>query len=144
MNATELETLLVKAVDGLLTPEEQARLDTYLAAHPEARAALEEDMEIKAITDGWVQRIQADADLEPPRPSGPARAWLGAGMALAVGAGAVLVGFALWMLLTDPEVPAVVRGAVAAGGLGGAALLGYVLKVRLRALGKDPYREVDR
>ncbi|MCA9548948.1 MAG: hypothetical protein KC933_02865 [Myxococcales bacterium] len=141
---TELETLLVKAVDGLLTPDEQARLDAYLAEHPEVGEALEDDMAIKAITDGWAQRIQADADIEPPRPSGPARVVLGTGMVLVVGAVTALMGFALWMTLRDPAVPMLVRAAVAAGAAGAAGLLGYVVKVRLRSLGRDPYREVDR
>lgn len=139
-----LEALCVKAVDGVLTNEERAELERHLEADPELRAALEQDMDIKALTDGLAHRMRADAYIEPPRPSPTARGVLGTGFTLILGAVAVLAGYALYAVLRDPEVPMAVRGGVVALVAGVSVLLGYVVRLRLRAHGRDPYTEVDR
>lgn len=140
----ELEALLVKAVDGLLSDEEAARLERLLDAQPELRGELEMDMSIKATTDAMTARILEDARIEPVRPSPRGRTVLGTGFFLVFAGLAVLFGFGLHALMTDPEVPALVRLGVVAAGFGVATLFGYVLRVRLRAAGRDPYGEVDR
>ena len=144
LSTEALEALCVKAVDGVLTNEERAQLERALEADPELRRALEEDRAIKAATDDMARRLRADADLEPPRLPATTRGVLGTGFALVVGALAVAAGYGLYVVMRDPSVPGVIRGAVIAGVAGLSVLLGYVVRLRLRAAGRDPYTEVDR
>lgn len=140
----ELEALWVKAVDGLLSAEEAARLEALIEAQPELREELELDMNIKATTDAMTARILADARIEPVRPSRGGRAVLGAGFFFVFAGLVILFGFGLHALMSDPEVPNLVRAGVVLAGFGVATLLGYVVRVRLRAAGTDPYEEIDR
>lgn len=140
----QLEVLWVKAVDGLLSAEEAARLERLLDAQPGLREELELDMNIKATTDAMSARLLAEARIEAPRPTRRTRSVLGAGFFFVFAGLAILFGFGLHVLMTDPEVPNLVRAGVLIAGFGVATLLGYVLRIRLRAVGNDPYEEVDR
>lgn len=139
-----MEALWVKAVDGLLTEEEAAELEAWLDTQPELRRELEMEMSIKMTTDTMTARIMADARIEPPKPTRGTRTVLGTGFFFVFTGLAILFGFGLHALLTDPEIPPLLRAGVLIAGFGVATLLGYVVRVRLRAAGEDPYREVDR
>lgn len=140
----DVQVLLVKAVDGELTADEARRLEEVLAAQPELRSELEMDMQIKSTTDALTARILEDARIEPPRPTSGSRTVLGTGFFLVFTGLAILFGFGLHALMTDPEVPTLVRAGIVLAGFGLTVLMGYALRMRLRAAGSDPYREVDR
>lgn len=53
------------------------------------------------------------------------------------------MGFAAWGFALDSAVPLAIKVAVGAGGAGLFALFLHVLRIRRRALGHDPYREID-
>ena len=140
----EIEALWVKAVDGLLTEAEAEQLEAFLEKQPELLEELEMDMQIKATTDGLTSRIMEDARIEPARPSPQGRSVLGLGFLFVFTGLAIVFGVGLHALLTDPEVPGLVRAGVVLAGFGVATLFGYVVRMRLRAVGRDPYAEVDR
>jgi anti-sigma factor RsiW len=138
------ETLLVKAVDGLLTADEQRQLQAHLERCADCRAELRDFKQIKQETDAMRDRILMDARIEPPRETRRLGAYLGLAFMLLLAGGLVLLGFAAHRLLTDPQVPLLVKLGLGLAGLGGALLLAHLIRVRLRGLGKDPYREIDR
>ncbi len=136
------EVLWTKAVDGVLTPAEQAEWAAWQAAHPDAAAALALDLGIKAHTDAMADRIRQSAGLAPPRLTGGAALTAGLGFALLAAGTTALLGFAGWTVLTDATLPAWVRGAAVATAAGATLLFGLTLRQRLAA--PDPYREIDR
>ncbi len=139
-----VQILWVKSVDGLATAQEQDELQTFLNAHPQLRQELQMDLQIKASTDALTRRILADADIEAPRAGRGARWVRGAGFGAVLLGALTVIGFAGYLVFTDPEIPEVLRWGLAslAGGVG--LLFAYELKVRIRASGRDPYQELDR
>lgn len=137
------EHLLVRATDGLLEPDELAQLERHLEQCERCRDELHDFRRIKEATDAMTARILADASIEPVRPGAATRGVLSLGFLLLAAGALVLVGFAAYLFFFVSPPPLWVRLGVALGALGGLLLLGHVLRVRLRALKRDPYREVD-
>lgn len=138
------EILVNKAVDGVLSPEEERELEALVARSDERRDELADMRAIKDATDGLRQRIRASYEAEPARPSAPLGLWwavLGAAGALGL---ASVAGHALFVLATDGSAPRPIVWGVLA--MAGAAMLalGTLAIRRARARGRDPYEEVDR
>lgn len=139
-----VQILWVKSVDGLATPQEQAELEAFLETQPELRKELQMDAEVKASTDALTQRILADAQLEPPRGAKGARWMISAGFVAVLLGALTVLGFAGYLVFSDPELPQVLRWGLASLAMGVCVLFLYELKVRIRASGRDPYEELDR
>ena len=60
LTEVEMEALMVAVVDGVASPTQRERLSTYLRDHPELARELEDHMALKALTDGWVSRLEVD------------------------------------------------------------------------------------
>lgn len=137
------EILLVKAVDEVITPEERRELDAHIQGCERCREELEDFVQIKKTTDSMTARILSDAAIEPPREPAGARAALGLGFFLLLAGALLLLGFAGYTFFADAGVPVVIKAGMGGLGLGVLVLLVYVLKIRARALKKDPYKEID-
>lgn len=135
------EILLMKAVDGEITHAEHAELEALLDADPERRAEYHDMTAIKSLTDNVVQRILADADLEPIRPSAPTRHILTLSWLLILSGLALILGWTAYETLTEPDVPLAVSVGLGASLLGSVVIVGYLLTLRVR--GRDPYEEID-
>jgi anti-sigma factor RsiW len=143
-DASYYEALMMKAVDGLLSAAEQRELDAHLAAHPELAAELADFHDIKGVTDAMTRRLAADAAIEPPRMRPGSRAIVNLAFGLMLLGTLLLIGCGAYLMSIDSAVPLAIKvgaGLTAAGTL---LLLGYVLRIRARAAGRDPYEEVDR
>lgn len=138
------EALMVKVTDTTATPAEREELMTWLADKPDLRLELEQHQALKAVTDGWVARLEADLFEDRHREASSTR-WLNA-----VGVGLVLIGLALMMgfavvhTLTDPTAPLAIQLGMAGMTAGSAILLVAVIRWRLQARNKDRYSEVIR
>lgn len=138
------EVLLMKAVDGLLSTDEQRELDEHLQGCASCRDELGDFHRIKETTDAMTARILQDVHIEPPRPSKAAKGLINASfLALLLGT-LLLCGYAGTIFFTDAQVPLIIKVGAAAAGAGALGLFGYVLRARLRAMGRDPYEEIDR
>jgi len=138
------EALMVKVTDATASPAEREELMTWLADKPELRLELEQHQALKAVTDGWVARLEADLFEDRHREASSTR-WLNA-----VGVGLVLIGLALMMgfvlveALTDPMAPMAIKLGLGGMAAGSTILLGAVVRWRLQARKKDRYSEVIR
>jgi len=143
MSHERFEILLVKATDGQLSADERRELDAHLEGCGRCRDELRDFRLIKEATDAMTSRILADAAIEPPREPPRTRGLLGLGFVLLLAGALLLLGFAGYMLFAVSQLPLPIKIALGALAAGSALLLGYALRVRLRARGRDPYREVD-
>lgn len=138
------QELAMRAVDGHLTEAESAELAALTEGHPDRVAELEDFHALKRSTDAMRDRIAATARIEPLRANGVTKTTLTFAFAL-VWVGLIgLYAFAAYRFATDPEVPIWAKAAGGVFGVGLLILFLYVLRVRLRGLRHDPYKEIDR
>ena len=144
MNDERFEGLMVKVADGAATPAEREELMAWVADKPELRVELEEHQALKAVTDGWMARLEADRMADRDRKSPVRNTERNVGVALLVAGLAVLMVAGPVLAMLDPEVPLAMKIGLGAA-LGGAlVLLIHVVRTRPRDRAEDPYTKVIR
>ncbi len=144
LDEQRLAELMVKVVDKVATPAEREELMRFVVDDPDLRRELESQQAFKAVTDGWMDRLEADlaADRDRADVVRSAERCLGVGL--------VLLGLALlWAwgiveLLLDPSAPLPVKLGMGALGAGSLLLLVHVVRVRWFSGDADPYSKVIR
>jgi anti-sigma factor RsiW len=144
MTEERLAELMVTVVDGVASPAEREELMAYIADKPDLGKQLESHQALKALTDGWVERLQLDLAID--------RAGQEPTTSLALQGGAGLfvlstVGLTAWGLMAgvlDAEAPLAVRLGLA--GLGLSMVLLFVGGLRWWSATRsvDRYQEVIR
>ena len=138
---SDYEALLMKAVDGVIGADEQRLLDAHIEGCAGCRGELADFLAVKETTDAMTQRILQDARLEPPRERGAVKAIVAYSFGLMLAGALLLLGFGAWVMLTDVEMPLVVKVGAGLGAIGALGLVAVALRTRLR--GRDPYEEID-
>lgn len=144
LSEDRLAELMVKVVDGVATPAEREELMAHAVNDPELRAELESQQAIKAVTDGWMARLEGDLAADRDRNSPARRTERGVGVGLLVFGVVLLWGWGWVQILLDPAAPTPVRlgiGSLAGGVL---LLLLHVVRTRFFSGTRDPYDEVIR
>jgi len=144
MTDERLAELMVKVVDEVATAAEREELMRHIEEEPSLQKELETHMAIKAVTDGWVQRLAYDLALDEydARP--------GAGVVRRLGVMLVVLGLTvlgLWgciEIFVDPEAPLWVKVGVGLFASGSWLLLLSVIRWRWTTGSDDKYREVIR
>ncbi len=144
MNTERLEELMVKTVDGVATPAEKEELMSHVIDNPELRAELEAQQALKAVTDGWMSRLQADLAADRDRTSPARKGVRGIGVMLLLVGLAILTAWAPVELLLDETVPLWVKAGTGLGSAGALLLLFHVIQTRFFGGDNDPYDEVIR
>ena len=144
MNTERYETLMVKVVDDAATPAEREELMAWVADKPELRRELEAQQVVKAVTDGWMERLMLDLAEDRVRQSAGQKLWVGVGLGALLVSVLMLAGWGLGAILVDPEVPLLVQLGVAGSVLGFLVLLGVVIRGRLHTTKSDKYKDVIR
>jgi hypothetical protein len=144
MTDARLAELMVKVVDEVATLAEREELMTHIQGDETLRRELETHMAMKAITDGWVERLAYDLALDHHE------AARGEGWMRSIGLSALLLGFgvlAIWggvEIFVDPEAPIWVKAGLGLMGGGAGLLLFSVIRWRWKTAPSDKYREVNR
>jgi hypothetical protein len=123
-------TLMARALDGSVTPEEREELALYAEQDPQVLARLEDAEQQGRLAHGWLARVKADTEIERVERGAAARIERGLGLLL-LAAGYPL---ALWLPVLG----------VSALGAGFAVLLYSFVRVRMATHAKDPYKDVVR
>ena len=144
MNEERYEILMVKVVDGAATLAEREELMAWVVDKPALRRELEAHQSLKAVTDGWVDRLMVDLAEDRVQQSSTHKIAVGLGLGVLFTSVIMLVGWGLGQLFLDPEVPLVVQLGVAGTALGFLVLLGVVVRWRLLTSSSDKYNEVIR
>lgn len=144
MNQERYETLMVRVVDGVATPAEREELMAWVVDKPELRRELESHKAVKAVTDGWVERVMVDLAEDRVKQGSGHKLAIGLGLGVLITSILLLTGWGLGQLFIDPEVPLVVQIGVAGSTLGSLVLLGVVIRGRLITRKTDKYEDVIR
>ncbi len=144
MKRERFEELMVKVTDDTATPPEREELMAWIADKDELQRELEAHVVLRAVTDGWVQRLELDVLQDQQQRSIWSRLENALGLLLVFVGLFTVTGWALVELFSDPEVPLVIKlgtGALSAGFL---LLLWAVARRRLGQGRKDRYADVIR
>lgn len=144
MNEQRLAELMVRVADRMASPAEQDELNAYLVEHPELQQELDAHMQIKAITDKWVERLDLDLVEDRVQQSPTARLERNVGTALVVSGVGILGGFGLIEFLSVAEAPLWARLGLSLAVGGVLVLLISVIRWRLATHKSDAYKEVIR
>ncbi len=144
MNQERYEMLMVKVVDGVATAAEREELMAWVVDKPDLRSELESHQAVKAVTDGWVDRLMVDIAEDRVREGAGHRMGVGVGLGVLLTSVLVLLGWGVGQMFLQPEVPLVVQLGVAGSVLGFLVLLGVVIRQRLLTRKSDKYTEVIR
>ena len=98
---------------------------------------------LKAVTDGWVARLDADL-AQDEAAAAPSRRIAQAGVGALVLGMAILTGGGLTEVLLDASAPMWLRGSVGLIAAGSVVLLGWAVFFRVKTGARDPYKEVIR
>ena len=60
MTEERLAELMVTVVDGVASPADREELMAFIADKPDLRRELDAHQALKAVTDGWVDRLELD------------------------------------------------------------------------------------
>lgn len=137
------EMLLMKAVDNMLSTQEQQEFEQLLKTHPEYQAEYEDFLQIKHGTDALRGRILADAKIEPYTASPTKNVLFGFSFFVMFAGSIMMMGCGAYFFLSAPDVPLWVKVSGSLFFTGGALLFGYVLQARIRSVKHDPYKEID-
>lgn len=144
MKQERYETLMVKVVDGVATPAEREELMAWVVDKPELRRELESHQVVKAVTDGWVERLMVDIAEDGVQRGVTNKLGAGIGLGVLLTGILLLTGWGVAQLFLDPEVPIVVQLGVAGSCFGFLVLLGVVIRGRLITAKSDKYKDVIR
>ncbi len=139
-----LAELMVKVVDSVATPAEREELMQHVVDDPELQAEYENQMALKAVTDGWMSRLEADLAANHDRTNPVRNAERGLGIALFVFGLAVLWGWGVVEAMMNPTTPVPLKVGLGAFSAGSLLLLVHVVRVRFFSGARDPYTEVIR
>ncbi len=144
MTEERLAELMVKVTDDVATAAEREELMSYIAGQEDLRKELESHMAMKAVTDGWVERLEYDLAIDKHDSSAGAgiERLIGVGL-LIVGTG-VLTGWGTVELFADPEAPMYVKAGVGMLVSGTLVLLFSAIRWRMSTSKDDRYTEVIR
>jgi hypothetical protein len=144
MTDERLAELMVKVVDEVATLAEREELMTHIQGDETLRRELETHRAMKAVTDGWVERLAYDLALDHHE------GVRGDGLVRSVGLSALLLGFGVLVVWggieigIDPEAPTWVKAGLGLMGGGAGLLLFSVIRWRWKTAPTDKYREVNR
>ena len=144
MTDERVEVLMVKVVDGVATAAEREELMTYIADKSHLKQELEMHQALKAVTDGWVDRLSLDLAEDRHNAQPLTRVWTGLGVTLFLFAIAVLGGGALVELLTVPDLPLWMKVGYTALAASFVVLLAAAIRWRWAVSKHDQYTEVVR
>ncbi len=144
MSADRLAELMVKVTDGVATPAEKEELMRHLRDHPDLMRELEAHAAVKAVTDGWVERLQLDLAEDRHRKSTLTRLEGGLGATLFVLGISLLSGWGVFALMMEPDAPWWAKAGTALLVAGTLLLLASAVRWRMSTVGSDKYTEVIR
>ena len=144
MTDERYEELMVRVVDDVASPAEREELMTYLAEHPDKRKELDAQQALKALTDGWVERLEHDLAIDSHEGGAVYKLESAVGWLLLLGAAVTLSVGTMWEIWIDPEAPLWLQIGMSLGAGGTVVLLAAAIRWRLNIAAKDPYTKVVR
>jgi len=144
MSDERLAELMVKVTDGVATAMEREELMSHLKDRPGLLRELEAHAALKAVTDGWVERLQLDLVEDGHREGSMTRLEQGVGVTLFVLGASVVGGWGVFELMLAPDAPLWAKAGIGMLVAGLLVLLLSAIRWRLSTMGSDQYTKVIR
>ena len=144
MTEERLAELMVKAVDGIATPAEKEELMSHIADKPDLYREYETQASLKAVTDGWIQRLELDAVEDAHERQEVSRFERGFGASLLLIGIGLMWGGAVYEIVMDPEAPLLIKAGFSLISAGTLILIGSVIRWKYFTSKADRYTEVVR
>jgi len=144
MSPERYEHLMVRVTDGVAGPDEREELMAHLAEHPALQQEFEAHRALKAVTDGWMARLEADLLEDRNRTSASGRFERGLASSLIVAGLAILVVYGPIEMMFREDVPLAIKAGLGALGGGSLLLLWHLGRLRFAQRNTDPYKEIVR
>jgi len=144
MTPERYERLMVRVTDGVASPDEREELMDHLAQHPDLQLEFEAHRALKAVTDGWMARLEADLLEDRNRTSRSGQVERGVGTTLLLTGMAILVAYVPIEVILREDVPMVVKAGLITLGGGSLLLLWHVGRLHFTQRNADPYKEIVR
>ena len=141
MSENRIAELMVRVTDGVASASEEEELGVYLNKDSSLREELEAHMQMKAISDRWIERLALDKESPRGGEDNPVR-YLGA--TLFIAGWAILAGFGLVEILMSRDEPLWVRVGLGSMIAGAMMIFTSLLIDRIKNRKKDKYTEVIR
>ena len=135
---------MVKVVDETATPAEREVLMQLAVSDHALRQELERHMALKALTDGWVTRLEHDLRHDEIEARPITRGSKTAGLALLGVGTATIFGLELWQALTSPDLPWPLQAGLGLIMAGALVLLVQAVYARKALSPHDRYKDVIR
>jgi len=142
MKQERYEQLMVAVADGHATEAEKELLMSYVQDKPELAKELDAHIQLKSITDGWMERIKLD--LVEDRENQEKDRERSIGITLVLIGIAILCGFGCVEMLLDSQVPLYVRIGIGAVSSGILLLFLSLIRQRIQTSKSDKYTEIIR
>lgn len=147
-NGERARRLMMAALDGELSPEEQSELERVLESDPELRREWKELQGVKEVTGTMGYREPPEEIWDEYWTSIYSRVERGIGWILVSLGALVVFGWGMWVTLEavfhESEIPLVVKAGIFATVFGVGVLLLSVIREKFFTRRRDPYREVQR
>jgi len=144
MTEERLAELMVKVTDDVATAAEREELMSHIAGQEDLRKELEAHMAMKAVTDGWVERLHYDLALDDFEASPDSGLERNIGATLLVVGTSVLVAGGSVELFVDPGVPIWVKAGTGMLIAGTLILMAGAIRWRMATAKDDKYTDVIR
>ena len=141
MSENRIAELMVRFADGVASASEKEELEVYLDQDSSLREELEAQIQMKAISDRWIERLALDKESPRGGEDNPVR-YLGA--TLVIAGWAILVGFGLVEVLMSGDEPLWVRAGLGIMTAGAMMIFSSLLIDRIKNRKRDKYTEVIR
>jgi hypothetical protein len=135
---------MVKTVDGVASPFEKEELMSHIASKPELYREYETQASLKAVTDGWVQRLEIDAAESSHEEQMITKLERGIGASLFIIGIGLLGGSLVYEVVLDPEAPLMIKAGISLLATGTTILMGAAIRWKFQTYKADHYTEIVR
>jgi predicted anti-sigma-YlaC factor YlaD len=144
MKCGRFRELMMASLDGEISAEDRAALESHLATCDECRAEFEELRRVSELVDRIELPRPSEEEMMKYWPSIYARIERGTGWALLAVGAVIWVGYGVYLFITDPTVGSLTKFLVALPIVGVLMLLISVIRERIIVGRTERYKEVER
>lgn len=144
MKCGRFRDLMMASLDGEISDEERAELESHLAGCPDCRREFDELREVSELVGEIRLPKPSEEDMMKYWPSVYARIERGAGWSIFVVGAVIWVAYGVYLFVTDPTIGSLTKFFIALPVVGVLMLLISVIRERAIVSRTERYKEIER